>query len=107
MNAFATYFKAGFFQTEWAESMGWTLLHSLWQIVLVAAAYAQLPQPDSGRIIPRVNPSHAALAVGDGRVACRGLAPLAPPALGRLHVRRCSVTASRRFRKRCNVWANV
>ena len=28
------------FQTEWAERMGCTLLHSLWQIALIAAAYA-------------------------------------------------------------------
>ena len=35
MNAFAV-----FLQAEWAERAGWTLLHSLWQIAVVAAAYA-------------------------------------------------------------------
>ncbi len=35
MNAFTT-----FLQADWAELMGWTLLHSLWQIALVAAVYA-------------------------------------------------------------------
>ena len=29
-------------QADWAELVGWTLLHSLWQIALVAAAYAVL-----------------------------------------------------------------
>ena len=27
-------------QADWAERAGWTLLHSVWQIALVAAAYA-------------------------------------------------------------------
>jgi len=27
-------------QSDWAERVGWTLLHSLWQIVLLAAVYA-------------------------------------------------------------------
>ena len=34
MNAFTT-----FLQADWAERVGWTLFHSLWQIALVAAAY--------------------------------------------------------------------
>ncbi len=35
MNAFTTLLQA-----DWAERMGWTLLHSLWQIAAVAAVYA-------------------------------------------------------------------
>ncbi len=35
MNALTTLLQA-----DWTERMGWTLLHSLWQIALVAAAYA-------------------------------------------------------------------
>ena len=34
MNVFTTCLQA-----DWAERIGWTLLHSLWQIALVAAAY--------------------------------------------------------------------
>jgi hypothetical protein len=29
-----------FLQADWFEQVGWTLLHSLWQVTLVAAAYA-------------------------------------------------------------------
>jgi hypothetical protein len=35
MNALTTFLHA-----DWAERAGWSLLHSLWQIALVAAAYA-------------------------------------------------------------------
>jgi YVTN family beta-propeller protein len=35
MNAFAT-----FLQADWTERAGWSLLHSLWQIAVVAAIYA-------------------------------------------------------------------
>ena len=35
MNAFSLLLQA-----DWAERVGWTLLHSLWQIALLAAAYA-------------------------------------------------------------------
>lgn len=31
---------SAFLQADWAERVGWTLLHSLWQIAAVAAAYA-------------------------------------------------------------------
>jgi BlaR1 peptidase M56/SecD-like export protein len=40
MNALAAYFQATLLQADWAERIGWTLFHSVWQIAQVAALYA-------------------------------------------------------------------
>ena len=41
MNARANSFsRAGILEASWAERIGWTLLHSLWQIALIAGVYA-------------------------------------------------------------------
>ena len=40
MNAVQTYFQAGLLHAPWAERIGWTLLHSVWQITLIALVYA-------------------------------------------------------------------
>ena len=39
MNALTVYIDQ-FLQSAWAQNVGWTLLHSLWQITLIAALYA-------------------------------------------------------------------
>lgn len=36
----ATLFEVDFFQAPWFEHVGWVLVHSLWQIALLAAIYA-------------------------------------------------------------------
>ena len=40
MNALRTVFQSGILEASWAERIGWTLLHSLWQIALIAGVYA-------------------------------------------------------------------
>jgi len=42
MNALSNIPEARLLQGEWTERMGWTLLHSLWQIALLAGVYAAL-----------------------------------------------------------------
>ena len=39
MNSLTVFFDQ-FFQGAWTQSVGWALLHSLWQITLIAALYA-------------------------------------------------------------------
>ena len=39
MNSLTVFFDQ-FFQSAWTQSVGWALLHSLWQITLIAALYA-------------------------------------------------------------------
>ena len=39
MNSLTVFFEQ-FFQGAWTQSVGWALLHSLWQITLIAALYA-------------------------------------------------------------------
>ncbi len=40
MNALRTFFQSGILEASWAERIGWALLHSLWQIALIAGVYA-------------------------------------------------------------------
>ena len=42
MNALVVSLQRGFVGAPWAERLGWTLLHSLWQITVVALVYALL-----------------------------------------------------------------
>ena len=42
MNAIQRVFQVGILEAGWAERIGWTLLHSLWQIALIAGVYAMV-----------------------------------------------------------------
>ncbi len=43
MNDLTAFLQATLLQADWAERIGWTLLHSVWQIALVTALYALVP----------------------------------------------------------------
>jgi hypothetical protein len=40
MNAIQEFIQTGILEASWAERIGWTLLHSLWQIAVIAGVYA-------------------------------------------------------------------
>ena len=40
MNTLQTFVQSGILEATWAERVGWALLHSLWQIALIAGVYA-------------------------------------------------------------------
>ena len=43
MNAIRNLLREGVLEASWAERVGWVLLHSLWQIALIASLIASTP----------------------------------------------------------------